>query len=107
MLGCIVAIIGVLLLTCGHSLVEETYNIDSVTVNTSIQGGSEHDGVNSITGDTSTNRVGLVQVNLYALSGPRKYVAHHLVTLGMMSPNRGTREWTYGVSYSGKAWDVE
>jgi hypothetical protein len=102
---CIVAAgVVALILTRGHSLIEEQFNANPRTVTTTIGGCSQQKGVLSISGATSTNRVGLVQVDLYALSGPSKYVAQRVVTLGMMSPTQGTREWTDGVSYAGKAW---
>jgi hypothetical protein len=101
----VVAIVCVHLLGGGHSLAEETYNIDSVTVNTSIQSCSQEGGAITIRGVTSTNRVGLVQVTLYALTGPKKYATQRIVTLGMMSPTQGDRDWTSSVTTSGpNAW---
>jgi hypothetical protein len=88
----------------GGSLTEETYNTDSGTVTSTIGSCSQSNGVLDMTATTTTNRVGLVQVTIYALAGQHKYEAHRTVSLGMMSPTQGSREWTFGVVDAKHAW---
>jgi hypothetical protein len=98
--GAILVVVAVHLLGSGHSLAEEAYNVESPSVNSSIQSCSQRGDSITITGLTSATHMGLVSVTLYALTGPRKYSKQRIVTLGVMTRTQGQREWSASVASS-------
>jgi hypothetical protein len=85
-----------------NGLIEQTYG-NTTAASTQIQGCSQANGVVTISAETTSSAVGVVEVTLYALSGPGKYDNRRIVSLGNVGA--GGEQWSLGVGDSDQAWE--